>query len=266
MTTIDPQVAAAPAGRRTATRRRRPPSVADWITTSDHKKIGRLFIGTVARARARRRRCSVRCSASSGSTPSSDMLDTDAIPQLFSLYRVGAHLRRGRAAPPRPRRGGRAAAARRTSAGLPAPRDGRVLDLARRRRPRRRLDRRQRRSRRRRRRRWSTCSSPLTSLVLLGLIAAAVSVAVVGAHHPGARHEHAPRAAVLVVGARRCARPACSLLPVLVGALVLLYIDHRYIAHGLRRQPGRRLAGSASRSPSRRRSSTPCRRSASPPR
>jgi heme/copper-type cytochrome/quinol oxidase subunit 1 len=88
MTTVDPHVtgagAVAGAGERADGLL---VSVADWITTTDHKKIGRLFIG-----------CSLivlLAMAGIGAVlgferidATSDALDVGALPQLFSLYRI----------------------------------------------------------------------------------------------------------------------------------------------------------------------------------
>ena len=90
MTTIDPKVAAAGAGASSATGERTSglaASVADWLTTSDHKKIGRLYIGAslvllLAVAALGLVLGIERVDGGSNS------LDADALPQLFSLYRV----------------------------------------------------------------------------------------------------------------------------------------------------------------------------------
>ena len=86
MTTIDPHLAAA----ETATDRSGGAlaTVAAWLTTSDHKVIGRLYIaasllvmlgvGVIAGLLGIER-----------IDGSSDLLDAGALPQLFSLYRVG---------------------------------------------------------------------------------------------------------------------------------------------------------------------------------
>lgn len=88
MTTVDPHVtgagAVAGAGDRAdglfAT-------VADWITSADHKKIGRLFIGASLVA--------LLAIATIGAVlgferidATSDSIDSGALPQLFSLFRV----------------------------------------------------------------------------------------------------------------------------------------------------------------------------------
>jgi len=89
MTTIDPQVAAAGAvasatGERTSGLA---VSLADWFTTSDHKKIGRWYIGAslvllLAVAALGLVLGIERIDGGSNS------FDADAIPQMFSLYRV----------------------------------------------------------------------------------------------------------------------------------------------------------------------------------
>lgn len=90
MTTIDPKVAAVGAGAPSATGERTDGlavTLADWLTTTDHKRIGRLYIGTsmlllLAVAGAGTLLGIERIDATSNS------LDADALPQLFSLYRV----------------------------------------------------------------------------------------------------------------------------------------------------------------------------------
>jgi heme/copper-type cytochrome/quinol oxidase subunit 1 len=86
MTTIDPHLAAAESatGRSGGVLS----TVADWLTTSDHKVIGRLYVsaslvlllgvGVVAGLLGIER-----------IDGSSDLFDPGALPQLFSLYRVG---------------------------------------------------------------------------------------------------------------------------------------------------------------------------------
>lgn len=91
MTTIDHHVAGTGVDRDVAVAGERADgllaSVADWITTTDHKKLGRLFIGTslllllgvaVLGALLGIERID----------PAEDMLDSGALPQLFSLYRL----------------------------------------------------------------------------------------------------------------------------------------------------------------------------------
>jgi len=90
MTTIDPQVAAAGAGVASATGERTgglAASLADWLTTTDHKKIGRLYVGTslvllLAVAGVGTLLGIERIDATK------NIIDADALPQLFSLYRV----------------------------------------------------------------------------------------------------------------------------------------------------------------------------------
>ena len=136
------------------------------------------------------------------------LLDAGALPQLFVGLPRRARLRRARPAAARRRRRRRAAAARRPLAGLPPPRRRRLLGLARR-----------ARARDRRRspttaapaaatRTWSTCSSPATACSSSAWPPPAGSRRHLRAHHPGPGHEHAPGAAVLVVGAGRLARSA----------------------------------------------------------
>lgn len=88
MTTVDPHVTGAGAVAGASDRAVGVlASVADWITTTDHKKVGRLFIGT-----------SLLVLVAIGAIgavlgferidATSDAIDTGALPQLFSLYRV----------------------------------------------------------------------------------------------------------------------------------------------------------------------------------
>jgi heme/copper-type cytochrome/quinol oxidase subunit 1 len=88
MTTIDPHAAgagaAAVAGERSVGVMA---TVADWVTTTDHKKIGRLFIidsllALVAVAAIGAVLGFERIDATS------DALDANALPQLFAMYRV----------------------------------------------------------------------------------------------------------------------------------------------------------------------------------
>ena len=142
MTTIDTHVTGAGAIAGTGERADGIFAVADWITTTDHKKIGRLYIGTSLVV----------------------LLAVAAIGALLGFERIDATLRRDRrrfadaavlAVPvrcspsawslpldARPGHRRRAAAGRRPLAGLPSPGRGRFLDLARRLGPGRRVDRR----------------------------------------------------------------------------------------------------------------------------
>ena len=87
MTTIDTHAADATGGV-TASPSARVSSVSDWLTTTDHKHIGRLFIavslvgllGVIVIAAL----LGIERVDANGS-----MLDINAIPQLFSLYRIG---------------------------------------------------------------------------------------------------------------------------------------------------------------------------------
>jgi len=87
MTTIDTHAAGA-AGGVTASTSGGMSSVADWLTTTDHKRIGRLFIavslvallGVVVIATL------LGIERIDGEAA---MLDVNSIPQLFALYRVG---------------------------------------------------------------------------------------------------------------------------------------------------------------------------------
>ncbi len=91
MTTIDPHVAGAAVDHVDAHSGERADgllaSVADWITTTDHKKIGRLFIGASLLL--------LLAVAALGALlgieridGTDDLLDAGAMPQLFSLYRL----------------------------------------------------------------------------------------------------------------------------------------------------------------------------------
>jgi heme/copper-type cytochrome/quinol oxidase subunit 1 len=88
MTTVDPHVTGAGAVAGTGDRADGAlATVADWITTTDHKKIGRMFIGTsllmllgVAAVGA--------ILGFERIDAAADAIDADALPQLFSLYRV----------------------------------------------------------------------------------------------------------------------------------------------------------------------------------
>ena len=87
MTTIDTHAAGAQAGV-TASPSARVSSVSDWLTTTDHKRIGRLFIavslvglmGVIVIAAL----LGIERIDANGS-----MLDVNSIPQLFALYRIG---------------------------------------------------------------------------------------------------------------------------------------------------------------------------------
>ena len=87
MTTIDTHAAGASADA-TASAGARVSSVGDWLTTTDHKRIGRLFISVslvgllgvvVVAALLGIERIDAEAA----------MLDINSIPQLFALYRIG---------------------------------------------------------------------------------------------------------------------------------------------------------------------------------
>jgi heme/copper-type cytochrome/quinol oxidase subunit 1 len=86
MTTIDTHAAGASAGV-TASPSARTASVGDWLTTTDHKRIGRLFIGVSLVALL-----GVVVVAGLLGIERIDaegaMFDVNAIPQLFALYRI----------------------------------------------------------------------------------------------------------------------------------------------------------------------------------
>ena len=67
----------------------RPSVLVTVLTTSDHKVIGQLYIGASMLGALDRRRCSACCSAPSASTATAPLLDSNAINQMFAGYRVG---------------------------------------------------------------------------------------------------------------------------------------------------------------------------------
>jgi heme/copper-type cytochrome/quinol oxidase subunit 1 len=87
MTTVDPHVVGAAEASSDGRTSAIGTAVADWLTTSDHKKIGRLYIG-----------CSLVVLLSvvvmgallgfERADATSDFLDAGALPQLFAFYRV----------------------------------------------------------------------------------------------------------------------------------------------------------------------------------
>lgn len=82
MTTIDTTASSAPsAGTGLA-------CVAEWLTTTDHKRIGRLYIGAGALAFLGAAVIAVLLGAERIST-NSEMLDINALPQLFAFERFG---------------------------------------------------------------------------------------------------------------------------------------------------------------------------------
>lgn len=96
MTTIDPHVAGAGvdtghgtaadvAAERVADGRLA--TVADWITTTDHKKVGRLFVGTSLLLAVAASVVGVLLGVER-IDPADDLIDGGAIPQLFSLFRL----------------------------------------------------------------------------------------------------------------------------------------------------------------------------------
>jgi heme/copper-type cytochrome/quinol oxidase subunit 1 len=99
MTTIDPHVAGAgvDAGHATAAdvahvaaepvTGGRLAAVADWITTADHKKVGRLFMGTSLLLGVGVAVVGLLLGVER-IDPTDDLLDSGAIPQLFSLFRL----------------------------------------------------------------------------------------------------------------------------------------------------------------------------------
>ena len=255
MTTIDTHAAGidtpatAPRGRRRVASARTS-SVGEWLTTTDHKRIGRLFIGVslvgllgviVVAALLGIERIDAEAA----------MLDINSIPQLFSLYRIGltfvvlVPLLLGLAIAVVPLQlGARSLTFPRLAAAgfwtwFVGAVSGRHLD---------------------RRQRWpvraATASSSALFLVSHIVVAARPRrrrriARHHRAHHSCAGHEHAPRPAVRLVGADRRARSAAGASAV-IGALIYTYVDYRNGRVGF----GGNLAindGSASASPSRRR-------------
>ncbi len=230
MTTIDPQVAAAvgtasAAGERAHERASTVAStLADWLTSTDHKKIGRLFVGTALVF-------GVAVTAIAGLLgieridATGNIVTTDSIPQLFSLYRlvltfgVVAPILLGLAVAIVPLQlGARALAFPRLAAagfftwligtglvigsiaanGGPGGGSAKMVDLF----------------------------LAAHVLVVVGLVAAATSVAtsVLTTRAPGMNMRRVPLFAwSALVGALGL----ILMLPVLAGALVLLYLDHR---------------------------------------
>ncbi len=87
MTTIDTHAAGA-AGGVTASTSGGMSSVADWLTTTDHKRIGRLFISVSLVALLGVVVIAVLLGIERIDGEAA-MLDVNSIPQLFALYRVG---------------------------------------------------------------------------------------------------------------------------------------------------------------------------------
>ena len=87
MTTIDTHATGAKVGA-TASSSARTASVAEWLTTTDHKRIGRLFISVslVALLGVIVIAALLGIERIDGEAA---MLDVNSIPQLFALYRVG---------------------------------------------------------------------------------------------------------------------------------------------------------------------------------
>jgi heme/copper-type cytochrome/quinol oxidase subunit 1 len=83
MTTIDTHAAGA-----TASAGARITSVGDWLTTTDHKRIGRLFISVSLVALLGVIVIAVLLGIERIDAEAA-MLDVNAIPQLFALYRIG---------------------------------------------------------------------------------------------------------------------------------------------------------------------------------
>ena len=83
MTTIDTHVSSAPATTGSGLA-----CVADWLTTTDHKHIGRLYIGTGALAFLASAVVALLLGIERIS-PTREMLDVNSLTQLFSLQRFG---------------------------------------------------------------------------------------------------------------------------------------------------------------------------------
>ena len=161
--------------------------VGDWLTTTDHKRIGRLFTRCRLRRPARRGRGGRAARHRTHRSPRRRCSTSTSIPQLFALV------------PGRPHRSSswsrsllgiahrrRAAAARRPLADLPAAGGVGLLDVVRRRGPRRHPDRPQRRPGRRQQ---HVVELFLVGhiMLLLGLVAARRLARHDRAHRPGHR-------------------------------------------------------------------------------
>ena len=83
MTTIDTHVSSAPATSGSGLA-----CVAEWLTTTDHKRIGRLYIGTGALAFVASAVAALLLGIERIS-PTREMLDVGSLTQLFSLQRFG---------------------------------------------------------------------------------------------------------------------------------------------------------------------------------
>src|SRR5471030_2988918 len=83
MTTIDTHATGAPASTSA-----RITSVGDWLTTTDHKRIGRLFISVSLVALLGVIVIAVLLGIERIDAEAA-MLDVNSIPQLFALYRIG---------------------------------------------------------------------------------------------------------------------------------------------------------------------------------
>ena len=83
MTTIDTHVSSAPATSGSGLA-----CVAEWLTTTDHKRIGRLYIGTGALAFLASAVVALLLGIERIS-PTREMLDVNSLTQLFSLQRFG---------------------------------------------------------------------------------------------------------------------------------------------------------------------------------
>ena len=233
-----------------------------WVTTTDTRSSGAVHRCRSARC-CWRPPCSACCSASSASTAPTPLLDAGALPQLFSAYRVGlvfgvvVPLLLGLAVAVVPLQLGARSLAfpRLAAAGFWTWLGGLVLVIV----------------------ALANNGGPGggdADMVDLFLAALALTVDRSrrrrglgrhdGAHHPGAGHAHAPGAVVLVVGADRVARSGAGAAG-----------PARRADLPLRRpplRPGRCSAatpasarGSASPSPSRPRTCSPCPPSASSP-
>lgn len=83
MTTIDTHVSSAPAASGSGLA-----CIAEWVTTTDHKRIGRLYIGTGALAFLAAAVVALLLGVERIS-PTREMLDVNSLTQLFSLQRFG---------------------------------------------------------------------------------------------------------------------------------------------------------------------------------
>lgn len=88
MTTIDPPVAGSGVDRAAGQTGTALASVADWVTTTDHKKLGRMFVATSLLLGLATAVLGVLLGVERIDA-TEDMIDSGALPQLLSLFRLG---------------------------------------------------------------------------------------------------------------------------------------------------------------------------------